>query len=131
MANPAKAGFPLIGVIFLLLAIMKFINGGNGSSGPSLASSLRLWRFCFIPLGRDQVLSLTDKDRIFTNLYGFQDWGLKAAQARGDWDDTKALLALGPDAIIEVMKASGPARARRGRVPDRPQMELHAQGTAR
>ena len=29
MANPAKAGFPLIGVIFLLLAIMKFINGGN------------------------------------------------------------------------------------------------------
>ena len=29
---------------------------------------------------------LGDKDRIFTNLYGFQDWGLKAAQARGDWD---------------------------------------------
>ena len=23
---------------------------------------------------------LADKDRIFTNLYGFQDWGLKAAQ---------------------------------------------------
>ena len=29
---------------------------------------------------------LADRDRIFTNLYGFQDWGLKAAQARGDWD---------------------------------------------
>ena len=28
---------------------------------------------------------LADKDRIFTNLYGFQDWSLKAAQARGDW----------------------------------------------
>jgi NADH-quinone oxidoreductase subunit F len=50
---------------------------------------------------------LGDKDRIFTNLYGFQDWGLKAAQARGDWDDTKALLARGPDAIVEEIKASG------------------------
>ena len=50
---------------------------------------------------------LADKDRIFTNLYGFQDWGLKAARARGDWDDTKALLARGADAIIEEIKASG------------------------
>ncbi|MBB3032790.1 NADH-quinone oxidoreductase subunit NuoF [Alteriqipengyuania lutimaris] len=52
-------------------------------------------------------MSLADKDRIFTNLYGFQDWGLKAAQARGDWDDTKALLTKGQDAIIEDVKASG------------------------
>jgi len=50
---------------------------------------------------------LADKDRIFTNLYGFQDWSLKAAQARGDWDNTKALLARGADAIIEEVKASG------------------------
>ena len=50
---------------------------------------------------------LADKDRIFTNLYGFQDWGLKAAQARGDWDDTKALIERGQDAIIDEMKASG------------------------
>jgi NADH-quinone oxidoreductase subunit F len=50
---------------------------------------------------------LADKDRIFTNLYGFQDWGLKAAQKRGDWDKTKDLLKAGPDAIIEVIKASG------------------------
>ena len=50
---------------------------------------------------------LSDKDRIFTNLYGFQDWSLKAAQARGDWDNTKALLARGQDAIIEEIKASG------------------------
>jgi NADH-quinone oxidoreductase subunit F len=50
---------------------------------------------------------LADKDRIFTNLYGFQDWGLAAAQGRGDWDDTGALLARGPDAIIEEIKASG------------------------
>jgi NADH-quinone oxidoreductase subunit F len=50
---------------------------------------------------------LADKDRIFTNLYGYQDWGLKASQARGDWDDTKALMARGQDAIIEEVKASG------------------------
>ncbi|BBC73007.1 NADH-quinone oxidoreductase subunit F [Altererythrobacter sp. B11] len=50
---------------------------------------------------------LADKDRIFTNLYGYQPWNLPAAQARGDWDDTKAILAKGQDAIIEEVKASG------------------------
>jgi len=50
---------------------------------------------------------LADKDRIFTNLYGYQDWRLKAAQARGDWDATKALMAVGQDAIIDEIKASG------------------------
>ena len=52
-------------------------------------------------------MSLADKDRIFTNLYGFQPWNLKAAQARGDWDNTKDLIAWGQDKIIEEMKASG------------------------
>jgi len=50
---------------------------------------------------------LPDKDRIFTNLYGYQDWRLPAARARGDWDATKALMAVGQDAIIEEIKASG------------------------
>ena len=50
---------------------------------------------------------LADKDRIFTNLYGFQSPYLKAARARGDWDDTKALMAVGQDEIIEAIKASG------------------------
>ena len=50
---------------------------------------------------------LADKDRIFTNLYGYQPWNLKAAQARGDWDNTKAILDKGHDAIIDEMKASG------------------------
>ncbi|MEQ1673138.1 MAG: hypothetical protein ABL893_19990, partial [Hyphomicrobium sp.] len=31
---------------------------------------------------------LGDKDRIFTNLYGYQPWTLAAARKRGDWDDT-------------------------------------------
>src|ERR1700749_143308 len=50
---------------------------------------------------------LEDKDRIFTNLYGFQPWNLDAAMKRGDWDNTKALLAMAQDDIIQVMKDSG------------------------
>jgi len=50
---------------------------------------------------------LSDKDRIFTNLYGFHDSGLKGAQARGDWDGTAAIIAKGQDWIINEMKASG------------------------
>ena len=50
---------------------------------------------------------LADKDRIFTNIYGWDDAGLKGAQARGDWDNTKAILARGHDDIVEEMKASG------------------------
>jgi NADH-quinone oxidoreductase subunit F len=50
---------------------------------------------------------LDDKDRIFTNLYGFDDWKLAGAKARGDWSNTKELLARGQDTIIEQVKASG------------------------
>ena len=50
---------------------------------------------------------LSDKDRIFTNLYGQHDFRLAGARARGDWDGTAAILARGPDAIVEEMKASG------------------------
>jgi NADH-quinone oxidoreductase subunit F len=49
---------------------------------------------------------LADKDRIFTNIYGFQSADLKAARQRGDWDDTKALMAIAHDAIIDQVKAS-------------------------
>ncbi len=50
---------------------------------------------------------LADSDRIFTNLYGFQPWGIDAAMQRGDWVETKALMAMGQDAIIDAIKASG------------------------
>ncbi len=50
---------------------------------------------------------LDDKDRIFTNLYGFQPWTLEHARKRGDWDETATLMALGQDGIIDVIKASG------------------------
>ena len=50
---------------------------------------------------------LTDKDRIFTNLYGLHDWGLEGARARGNWDNTKAILDKGRDWIVAEMKESG------------------------
>ncbi len=50
---------------------------------------------------------LEDKDRIFTNLYGYHPWNLDAARKRGDWDNTKALIELGRDKIVDEMKASG------------------------
>jgi len=52
-------------------------------------------------------MSLADKDRIFTNVYGYQSWHLDAARMRGDWDNTKDLIARGRDAIIQEMKDSG------------------------
>jgi NADH-quinone oxidoreductase subunit F len=53
------------------------------------------------------IAPLSDKDRIFTNVYGFQPWTIDAAMKRGDWDNTKKLLENTPEEIIEVMKASG------------------------
>ena len=50
---------------------------------------------------------LADKDRIFTNLYGRQPWGLDGARQRGDWSNTAELMALGQDKLIELVKASG------------------------
>ncbi|MQT12289.1 NADH-quinone oxidoreductase subunit NuoF [Segnochrobactrum spirostomi] len=50
---------------------------------------------------------LEDKDRIFTNIYGLQDWGLEGARQRGSWDGTKTIIEKGRDWIIDQMKASG------------------------
>ena len=50
---------------------------------------------------------LSDQDRIFTNLYGQEDFGIDAAMKRGDWDGTKDIIAKGREWIIDEMKASG------------------------
>jgi NADH-quinone oxidoreductase subunit F len=50
---------------------------------------------------------LADKDRIFTNLYGLDDWRLDGARRRGDWDGTKELILKGRDWIVEQVKESG------------------------
>ncbi len=49
---------------------------------------------------------LRDEDRIFTNLYGFDDWRLAAARRRGDWDGTKAIMVKGRDSIVDEVKNS-------------------------
>ncbi len=50
---------------------------------------------------------LADKDRIFTNLYGFEGEDLASAKKRGNWDGTKKILELGPEAIVDTIKKSG------------------------
>lgn len=50
---------------------------------------------------------LDDKDRIFTNVYGFQPWGIDAAMKRGDWDGTKKLLEKDQDGVIDEITTSG------------------------
>ena len=50
---------------------------------------------------------LSDRDRIFSNLHGQDEWRLAGAKRRGIWDDTKALLQPGRDAIIDAVKESG------------------------
>jgi NADH-quinone oxidoreductase subunit F len=50
---------------------------------------------------------LDDKDRIFTNLYGWEPADLAAARKRGDWDGTAGLIGKGKEWIIEEMKKSG------------------------
>jgi NADH-quinone oxidoreductase subunit F len=51
-------------------------------------------------------MALQDKDRIFLNLYGQDDWKLAGARRRGVWDNTKAILEKGRDGIINDIKAS-------------------------
>jgi NADH-quinone oxidoreductase subunit F len=50
---------------------------------------------------------LQDKDKIFTNLYGFEGADLNSAQKRGDWDKTKDFLQKGRDWIVDEVKKSG------------------------
>ncbi len=50
---------------------------------------------------------LSDKDRIFTNLYGYEPAALSNAKKRGDWDKTKGFMAKGREWVIEEVKRSG------------------------
>ncbi|GAB5469040.1 MAG: NADH-quinone oxidoreductase subunit NuoF [Rhodospirillales bacterium] len=49
---------------------------------------------------------LQDKDRIFTNLYGQDDWGLEGAERRGIWSEIPTILDLGHEKIIDLLKQS-------------------------
>jgi NADH-quinone oxidoreductase subunit F len=50
---------------------------------------------------------LDPRDRIFTNLYGHDDWRLAGARRRGDWDGTKQLIEKGRDWVLAQIKESG------------------------
>ena len=50
---------------------------------------------------------LNGKDRIFTNLYGFQPASLEAARKRGDWNNTGDLIAKGREWLTFEVKESG------------------------
>lgn len=50
---------------------------------------------------------LSNQDRIFTNLYGYEPAALASAKKRGDWDKTKDFIAKGRDWVIEEVKNSG------------------------
>lgn len=50
---------------------------------------------------------LKESDRIFTNIQGLQEWQLKGAQKRGDWDKTKNLITKGQEWILQEITTSG------------------------
>jgi NADH-quinone oxidoreductase subunit F len=50
---------------------------------------------------------LAEKDKVFTNLYGFHDWKLEGAKQRGIWNNTKDLVGLGRGKIIAEVRDSG------------------------
>ena len=50
---------------------------------------------------------LSQKDAIFTNLYGKQEWRLPGAKKRGDWDRTQAAFAQGQEWIVQEIMTSG------------------------
>jgi NADH-quinone oxidoreductase F subunit len=52
-------------------------------------------------------MTLHDRDRIFTNLYGERPWNLEAARRRGDWDGTKDIILKGRDWLVKEIKESG------------------------
>ncbi|WP_259779727.1 NADH-quinone oxidoreductase subunit NuoF [Aestuariispira ectoiniformans] len=50
---------------------------------------------------------LQDKDRMYTNLYGYYPWNLKDAMKRGAWSDTKTYIEKGREWLVEEVKESG------------------------
>ena len=49
---------------------------------------------------------LSDKDRIFKNLYNDLGSDIESSFERGDWKDTKSIISKGKDWIINEIKTS-------------------------
>ena len=54
-----------------------------------------------------QLTALHDRDRIFKNIYGLDDWSLKGDTSRGGWFKTKEIMNKGHDWILSEVKESG------------------------
>ena len=50
---------------------------------------------------------LSNKDKIFKNIYGVSGFGLNVAKRLGDWDSTRSIILKGKDWILEEVKKSG------------------------
>ena len=50
---------------------------------------------------------LKQRDKIFQNLYGQDQWNLEGARQRGVWSNTIKLIAKGSSYIVEEIKKSG------------------------
>lgn len=79
----------------------------KASRSVSKVSSRSLASRADLLAGHGNYGGLTDDDRIFTNLYGEQDWRIKDAVKRGDYHLTKEIMHMGPDWIVQEIKDSG------------------------
>merc|ERR1719454_2199944 len=60
-----------------------------------------------LPMRFKSYGNLSDQDRIFTNVYKDESPWIDAAMKRGDWHQTKNMLEMGADWIIQEIKDSG------------------------
>ena len=59
------------------------------------------------PIRNRSYGNLSDQDRIFTNVYNDNSPFIEGAMKRGDWHNTKHILSMGQDWIIDEIKGSG------------------------
>ena len=91
-----------------MAAIMRALERASGLRGLRASIAPIASRGMAVDVAADRVHGgLKDEDRIFTNLYGKHDPFLKGAMKRGDWYNTKDLMLMGPDWIVNEIKASG------------------------
>jgi NADH dehydrogenase (ubiquinone) flavoprotein 1 len=60
-----------------------------------------------VPIRHRSYGNLKDQDRIFTNLYKDESPWIDGALKRGDWHNTKNIIEMGQDWIIQEIKDSG------------------------
>lgn len=79
----------------------------SGARCHGIKAARRLFSTSREAAGPKKVHILEDKDRIFTNLYGDNEWRLSGAMQRGDWHKTKEIVLKGHDWIIKEVRESG------------------------